>query len=67
MKRDDKPMTRPTLDEMIDEAAKLPPGPAAWAPIFAAYPEVTHAELAKKFRLSAERALRAADEMEAAS
>jgi hypothetical protein len=29
-------MTKPTLDEMIDAAAKLPPTPAAWAPIFEA-------------------------------
>jgi hypothetical protein len=26
---------------MIEAAAKLPPGPEAWEPIFEAYPEVT--------------------------
>jgi len=34
---------------MIEAAAKLPPGPEAWEPIFEAYPEVTPEELIEKF------------------
>ena len=52
-------MTKPTLDEMIEA------GPEAWAPIFKAYPEVTPEELAEKFRQSAARTQREADELEA--
>jgi hypothetical protein len=58
-------MTKPTLDEMIDAAAKLPPGPDAWNPIFHAYPEVTPDELIEKFRQSAARAQREAEELRA--
>jgi hypothetical protein len=52
-----------TLDEMIDEAAKLPPGPAALEPIFKAFPELTPEELAAKFRSSADRAFQEAAEL----
>jgi len=47
-----RPVTtdKPTLDEMIDRAAKRPPGPDAWAPIFKAYPELTPRGLAKAVR-----------------
>ena len=31
-------MQKPTLEQMITDAAKLPPGPDAWAPIFEAFP-----------------------------
>ena len=55
-------MTKPTLDDMIDVAAKLPPSLEAWAPIVAAFPEVTALELAQKFEESAERTLRAAQQ-----
>ena len=58
-------MTKPILDEMIDAAVKLPPGPEAWEPILAAYPDVTLGELVEKFRQSAERAQREADELRA--
>ena len=57
--------TKPTLDEMIEAVAKLPPGPEAWAPIFEAYPEVTPEELAEKFRQSAARTQREADALRA--
>ena len=50
---------------MIEAAAKLPPGPEAWEPIFEAYPEVTPEELIEKFRQSAERAQREADQLRA--
>jgi hypothetical protein len=63
--RGEQSMTKPTLDEMIDAAAELPPGPDAWAPIFDAYPDVTPEELVEKFRQSAERAQREADELRA--
>ena len=56
---------KPTLDEMIEAAAKLPPGPDAWEPIFEACPEVTPEELIEKFRQSAERAQREADQLRA--
>ena len=36
---------KPSLDEMIDEAAKLPPGPEAWNPIFKAFPRLTVEQL----------------------
>jgi hypothetical protein len=55
------PQRRPTLDELIEAAAKLAPGPEAWAPIFHHYPELSLPELVKKFRQSGERALREAD------
>jgi|SRR6516162_3701016 len=54
---------KPTLDEMIEATAKLPPGPEAWEPIFEAYPEVTPEELIEKFRQSAERAQREEDQL----
>jgi hypothetical protein len=57
-------MARPPLDDLIDQAALLPPGPEAWAPIFAAYPETTHKQLAQKFREASERLRREADELE---
>ena len=41
---------KPSLDEMIDEAAKLPPGPEAWDPIFKAFPRLTVERLEQKFR-----------------
>jgi hypothetical protein len=56
-------MTKPTLDEMIDAAAKLPPGPDAWAPIFAAYPEITVEELAEEFQEADDRYRRWAQEL----
>jgi hypothetical protein len=46
---------RTPLQRLIDAAAKLPPGPEAWAPIFKAYPEITIEELGAKFRENAER------------
>jgi len=58
-------MPRPSLDELIAEAAQLPPGPDAWAPIFRAYPELTIKELAGKFREAAARQLREADALQA--
>lgn len=48
-------MARPSLDQLIEEAAKLPPGPDAWAPIFRVYPELTLDQLAQKFNEAAER------------
>jgi hypothetical protein len=56
---------KPTLDEMIDTAALLPPVPDTWAPIFKAYPELTPEELARRFRERGERQLREADELQA--
>ena len=56
---------RPDLDDLINEAAKLPPGPTAWAPIFRHYPELSVEELVEKFRQSGERVEREADELEA--
>jgi hypothetical protein len=52
---------KPTLDELIEEASRKPPGPAAWARIFHHYPELTHEELAQRFREGAERNKREAD------
>jgi hypothetical protein len=60
----DFPAPKPSLDELIEAAAKLPPGPAAWEPIFRHYPELTAEELAAKFREAAERQQREADELE---
>jgi hypothetical protein len=57
-------VTRPSLDQLIDEAAKLPPGPDAWSPIFRAYPELSIEDLAVKFRESSERALHEAAELQ---
>jgi hypothetical protein len=57
-------MTRPDLDDLITEAAKLPPGPEAWVPIFKHYPELSIDALIAKFRQSAERAQREAEELE---
>ena len=37
-------MQKPTLEQMITDAAKLPPGPDAWAPIFEAFPGLTAEE-----------------------
>jgi len=54
---------KPTLDEMIDAAALLPPGPDAWNPIFEAYPEITPLELAERFRKRGERYMAEADEL----
>jgi hypothetical protein len=42
---------RPSLERLIDEAAKLPPGPQAWAPIFRHYPELTRTALARNFSI----------------
>ena len=56
-------MARPSLDALIREAALLPPGPEAWAPIFRHYPELTHEQLAKKFRERGERYLREAQKL----
>jgi hypothetical protein len=57
--------TRPTLDELIDQASLLPPGPEAWAPIFKHYPELTVKDIAAAFRASAERAQKEADKLKA--
>jgi hypothetical protein len=54
---------KPTLDQMITDAAKLPPGPDAWAPIFEAFPGLTAEELVEKFREAAERDLHEAAEL----
>ena len=40
---------KPSLDDLIEQALKLPPGPKAWAPIFEHYPELTPEALARKF------------------
>jgi hypothetical protein len=40
---------RPPLDQLLDEAAIRPLGPAAWARILAVYPELTMKDLAWKF------------------
>lgn len=53
-----------SLDEMIDEAAKLEPGPEAWQPILDAYPLVSITELADRFRQSAQRDIDEADALE---
>jgi hypothetical protein len=58
-------MAWPSIDDLIRQAALLPPGPEAWAPIFAAYPEITIKELAQKFREAGERDLREADQLRA--
>lgn len=52
---------KPSLDDLIEQALKLPPGPKAWAPIFEHYPELTPEALAQRFRESAARASREAD------
>ena len=54
---------KPSLDDLIEQALKLPPGPKAWAIIFEHYPELilTPEALAQKFRESAARASREAD------
>ena len=46
---------KPSLDDLIEQALKLPPGPKAWAIIFEHYPELilTLEALAQKFRESA--------------
>jgi len=31
---------KPSLDDLIEQALKLPPGPKAWAIIFEHYPEL---------------------------
>jgi hypothetical protein len=56
---------KPSLDQMIAEAAKLPPGPEAWEPIFEAFPELTVEELAEKFRSAAVRDKAEAEELRA--
>ena len=56
-------MQKPTLEQMITDAAKLPPGPDAWAPIFEAFPGLTAEELVEKFREAAERDLHEAVEL----
>jgi hypothetical protein len=43
------PKNRPPLDELIDAAAKLPPGPEAWEPIFRHYPELNIEEIEQAF------------------
>jgi hypothetical protein len=40
---------KPSLDDLIEQALKLPPGPKAWAPIFEHYPELTPEVLAQRF------------------
>jgi hypothetical protein len=55
---------RPPLDALIDAAAKLPPGPDAWAPIFRHYLELSVEDLAQKFRESVARQLDEADQLE---
>jgi hypothetical protein len=52
---------KPSLDELIEPAAKLSPGPEAWAPIFKHYPGLTVEQLAQKFRDAAERDFKKAD------
>ncbi|MGA8754885.1 MAG: hypothetical protein WB611_00925 [Stellaceae bacterium] len=54
---------KPSLDEMIDEAAKLPPEPEAWDPIFKAFPGLSVERLEQKFREKAEAAFVEADEL----
>src|SRR5215467_10394774 len=48
---------KPSLDDLIEQALKLPPGPKSWAIIFEHYPELilTPEALAQKFRESAAR------------
>jgi hypothetical protein len=55
---------RPDLDDLIAEAAKLPPGLEAWRDIFDHYPELSVEELAEKFRKLGERAQYEADELQ---
>jgi hypothetical protein len=55
--------SKPTLDEMIADAAKLPPVPDAWAPIFQAFPDLTAEQLVEEFREAAERNMREGDEL----
>jgi hypothetical protein len=57
-------MSKPTLESLIDEAAKLPPGPEAWEPIFRHYPELTHEELEAKFREAGVRHYREANALQ---
>jgi len=54
---------KPSLDDLIEQALKLPPGTKAWAIIFEHYPKLilTPEALAQKFRESAARASREAD------
>ena len=49
---------RSSLDQLIDVAAKLPPGPEAWAPIFEHYPKPSAADVARLFREAEARDLR---------
>jgi hypothetical protein len=53
---------KPSIDELIDQVAKLPPGPAPWAPIFEHYPALAVEELEQKFRQSAERDFKEAEQ-----
>jgi hypothetical protein len=55
---------KPSLDELIKEAALLPPGPTAWARIFHHYPELSPEELSQKFGEAARRSSAEADELE---
>jgi hypothetical protein len=64
LRKESLTMSRKSLDQMIAEAALLPPGPEAWQPIFDAYPEITPEELAKKFREAGERDLEEAEELQ---
>jgi hypothetical protein len=57
------PKNRPPLDELIDAAAKLPPGPEAWEPIFRHCPELNIEEIEQAFSDSAERTRRERDEL----
>jgi hypothetical protein len=56
--------SRPDIDDLIREAAKVPPGPEAWAPIFQHYPEIGVDAIIERFRLLARRAQREADELD---
>jgi hypothetical protein len=56
---------KPSLDQMIAEAAKRSPGREAWEPIFEAFPDLTVEELADKFRAAAARDKAEAEELRA--
>ena len=58
-------VTRPSLDELIDQTALLPPGPEAWAPIFKHYPELTIQQISAAFEAHAERLQKEANELNA--
>jgi hypothetical protein len=55
---------RPPLDQLIDEASKLPPGPDAWARSSKRYPEISIDELVAMFKAKADLAQAEADELQ---